>query len=72
MANTLVLLAKHPEISDKLRQDLLAMDAKSTSLHKSEYLRYVIEESKRLLPVAATGVFRKTGRAFTFTQDGSS
>ena len=61
MANTLVLLAKHPDVSDKLRKDLLAMDAKGESLRKSEYLRCVIEECTRMLPMVAQGVIKKTG-----------
>ncbi len=64
LSNTLILLAKHPRVADKLQKELLSMEPDQRS--KSKYLKCVIEESKRLLPVAAMGSIRVTGRDFTF------
>lgn len=64
LSTILVLLAKHPRVSEKLRQELMTMD--STDWSKSDYLKCVINESKRLLPVAAIGSIRTTSRDFVF------
>lgn len=69
LASTLILLAKHPKVSKKLRRELLSMDSSKRS-SRSGYLSYVIRESKRLIPVSAIGSTRTTGRDFT-CMDGS-
>ena len=60
ISTTLVLLAKHPRIQDKLRSSLLSVDSNSRS--KCEFMRHVITESNRLLPVTALGSVREVGR----------
>lgn len=60
MSTTLVLLAKHPEIANKLQRELLSLEL-SQRAH-SQYLKNVISESQRLLPVAPGGSARITGR----------
>ena len=60
LGNTLVLLAKHPEIQAKLRSELCGMDAEQRP--KSEYMKHVIAESNRLLPVVPLGSVRQVGR----------
>jgi len=55
-----MLLAQHPDVGTKLRQELATMDAANWS--KSDYLRCVITESKRFLPVTALGSTRIIGR----------
>ena len=49
LATTLVLLAKHPEVADKVYQE----QAKVGRTQISEYLACVIKESRRFLPPAA-------------------
>ena len=60
LSSILMLLAQHPDVGTKLRQELATMDAANWS--KSDYLRCVITESKRFLPVAALGSTRIIGR----------
>jgi cytochrome P450 len=60
LGTTLMMLAKHPKVSEKLTAELLSMDVANRS--RSEYLRAVITESQRLLPVAAMGSIRQVGR----------
>jgi cytochrome P450 len=60
LSTTLILLAKHPQYAKKLREEL----AKSKSPGDCEYLKFVLKESSRLLPVAAMGSVRLTGRDF--------
>lgn len=60
MSTTLILLAKHPAVSHKLREELKSLEA--SNWPRSQYLRNVITESQRLLPVVATGSVRVTGR----------
>ncbi len=67
LSNTLILLAKHPRVAEKLQKELLSMEPVQRS--KSKYLKCVIEESKRLLPVVALGSIRVTGRDFTFNNN---
>ena len=57
-----MLLAKHPNVQDKLRSEILAMDIDKRS--KCSYMKDVITESNRLLPVTGLGPFRTTGRDF--------
>lgn len=68
ISSILVLLAKHPEVADKLRIELARLDSSEWS--KSDYLRFVISESSRLVPVAAMGSVRTAGRDFSF-KDGA-
>ena len=63
LSSTLMLLAQHPNVAKKLQQELATMDAVNWS--KSEYLRCVIYESRRLLPVVALGSPRVVGRDFS-------
>jgi len=60
LGHTLVLLAKHNKVQDKLRVDLLNMDSAIRS--KSVYMRHVVTESNRLLPVIPLGSARVVGR----------
>jgi len=62
ISSTLILLAKHPHVAEKLRKELLQMEPEDWS--KSPYLRCVLQESKRLLPVAALGGGRTTSKDF--------
>lgn len=65
LSNTLILLAKHPEKAEKLREDIISSASQEKSQSpgvNSKYLKYVIQESSRLMPVAATGVLRTTGK----------
>uniref|UniRef100_A0A6S8YL43 Cytochrome P450 n=2 Tax=Chaetoceros debilis TaxID=122233 RepID=A0A6S8YL43_9STRA len=68
LSSTLILLAKHPEVQRKLQRELLTLEPVERS--KSKYLKCVINESMRLLPVAATGSYRKASRDFTFPDEG--
>ena len=56
----MVLLTKHPQYAKKLRAEL----AKSKSPADCEYLKFVLRESSRILPVAAFGSIRIAGRDF--------
>ena len=60
LGTAIILLAKHPKVSEKLHAELLSMDVANRS--RSGYLRDVITESNRLLPVAAMGSTRQVGR----------
>jgi cytochrome P450 family 4 len=63
LASTLMLLAKHPNVQDKLRSEILAtndIDERS----KCNYMKDVITESNRLIPVSGLGAVRTTGRDF--------
>lgn len=60
LSTTLILLAKHPSISEKLREELLSLEPSNWS--RSQYLKNVITESQRLLPVVVNGPIRVTGR----------
>ena len=60
LSTTIILLAKHPKVSQKLRQELSSMEAPKRP--QSQYLKNVIKESKRLIPVAAFVSVRQTGR----------
>ncbi len=64
LSSTLILLAKHPRVAEKLRKELLSMEPDQRS--KSKYLKCVIDESKRVLPVSAMVSTRVTGRDFIF------
>ena len=57
-----MLLAKHPNVQDKLRSEILAMDIDKRS--KCSYMKAVIKESNRLLPISGVGFVRTTGRDF--------
>jgi cytochrome P450 len=57
-----LLLAKHPTVQDKLRCNLLKLDDDKRS--KCEYIRSVVKESNRLVPVAAAGPVRVPGKDF--------
>ncbi len=64
LANVVVLLAKHPRVAKKLQQELSSMEPDQRS--KSKYLRCVINEAQRVLPITASGSARVTGRDFEF------
>lgn len=59
LSNTLVLVAKHPEVQTKIHESMVGADSAMT-----DYLRFVKTESQRLLPVTAMGSVRETGRDF--------
>ena len=65
LSNALILLAKHPQVQEKLRQETKGVD----NPHLTDYFQWVIKEANRLVPVAALGSIRVTGRNYT-TQDG--
>jgi cytochrome P450 len=67
LSHTLVLLAKHTKIQDKLRDDLLCTDSAIRS--KSVYMRNVVTESNRLLPASPMGSLRQVGRNITCKDD---
>ena len=60
LSTTLILLAKHPLVSEKLLRELLSLEAYNWP--RSQYLKNVISESQRLLPVVVNGPIRVTGR----------
>uniref|UniRef100_A0A7R9WVQ4 Cytochrome P450 n=1 Tax=Craspedostauros australis TaxID=1486917 RepID=A0A7R9WVQ4_9STRA len=60
LANTLVLLAKHPEEMKRLQQSLLQDDPAQSNDH----LKRVITESQRVIPVGAMGSVRLINRDF--------
>jgi len=62
LASTLVLLAKHKRVAERLRDELKR--SPSDEWQNVEYMKCVIKESMRLLPVAAAVVARSTGRDF--------
>jgi len=68
LANTIVLLAKHPLEASKLRSEFVN-GSSSESWSKSDYLDSIIKESSRMLPVGALGSIRTTGRTFTSKKD---
>ena len=68
LSTTLMLLAKHPHVTEKLRRELLSMDESKRS-SRSGYLHNVIRESKRIYPVAALGAARVTGRELSLKDD---
>ncbi len=64
LANAVVLLAKHPRVAEKLQQELSSMEFDQRS--RSKYLRCVVNEAQRILPITASGSARVTGRDFDF------
>ena len=64
IGTTLLLLAKHPEICEKLRAELLSME--ECDRNNCKYLKDVIMESTRLIPVSGFTPMRQTGRDFYF------
>jgi cytochrome P450 len=56
----MILLTKHPQYAKKLREEL----AKSKSPADCEYLKFVLKESSRILPVGVLGSIRLAGRDF--------
>lgn len=71
LAWTLIEIAKHPEIYDKIKVEINSIaktDQKITSQQISEmtYLDNVIKESMRLWPVAALGSLREASEDITF------
>jgi cytochrome P450 len=60
LSNTLVLMAKHPEFAEKLVKDL-----QENGMDKAAYTKCIIQESMRMMPVAATGSVRTTGRDYS-------
>lgn len=65
LSTTLILLAKYPKVAEKLRRELSSMDESKRS-SRSGYLHNVVRESKRIIPVAALGSIRTTGRDLSF------
>jgi len=68
LASALVLLAKYPEEAEKLKEDLLSsgMSEDKAPATRSKYLKSVIQECTRIMPVGASGSIRVTGKEFTF------
>ncbi len=66
IASILMMLSKHPQVADKLRKELAGLDEAEWS--KSVYLRCIIREGIRVVPVAATGSSRTIGKEFVFRQ----
>ena len=65
LGTTLVLLGKHPKVAEKLRHELSSMGESKRS-SRSGYFHNVVRESKRIVPVAALGSIRITGRDLSF------
>jgi cytochrome P450 len=61
----MVLLAKHPRVQTKLREELKKYPKERPE--NIEYFNCVVKECNRILPVAAMVSSRKTGRDFEFT-----
>mmetsp|Transcript_24919 Transcript_24919/g.59169 ORF Transcript_24919/g.59169 Transcript_24919/m.59169 type:complete len:418 (-) Transcript_24919:608-1861(-) len=66
LANLSVLVAKHHNVQDKLRQEL----AKTQSSQDCDYFKKVVKETLRVVPTAAGGSIRVTGRDFHVKQTG--
>lgn len=67
LSSTMILLAKNPHVAEKLRSELATMDSSNWS--NSEYLRCIIKESSRLIPVGPL-ISRIAGKDIYF-KDGS-
>jgi len=65
LANTLILMAKHPEFAAKLQSDV-----KKYGVDVSSYAKCVKQESARVMPVSAAGTIRCIVKDFKF-KDGS-
>jgi len=61
LANIATLLAKHSAVQRKLRDELLKTTGK---LEGCEYFKHVVKEGMRVMPVAAGGGGRVTGRDY--------
>ena len=70
LGTTLMLLAKYPDVAEKLRRELLSLEKSSSKSSRSGYLHNVIQESQRFIPAGAFGSARVLGRDFSF-KDGS-
>jgi len=68
LATTLVLLAKHKSIAEKLRAELDQVTA-TEEWPNVEYFKCVIKESMRLLPVTPIGSARQTGRDHVYQEE---
>lgn len=66
LANMAVLVSKNPNIQDKLRKEL----SKVSSPEGCDYFKNVVKESSRVMPTAAGGSLRVTGRDFTIKETG--
>lgn len=69
LASTLILLSKHPQEAEKLKNDICSAQMANESKVPgtgSEYLKHVIQESHRLVPTVASGVFRLTAKELVF------
>jgi len=62
LANTLTLLAKHPQVQSKLQEELL--QTTGVAAEECEYFKHVMKESMRVMPVAAGGSGRVTGQDY--------
>ena len=64
LSNIIVLLAEHPHVQSKLRDELVKYpDQKPETI---DYLNCVVKECSRILPTAAFTSSRQTGRDFEF------
>jgi cytochrome P450 len=62
LSNTMVFLAKHQAVQEKLRRELAnAGDKRPKDV---PYFGCVVKESNRKLPVASMNPWRQAGRAF--------
>ena len=71
LGNALVLLAKHPHVQTKLRNELAAASANGCGEppERAPYFQHFLRELARFMPVAAMGSIRTTGRDLT-SKDG--
>jgi cytochrome P450 len=67
LANITVLVAKHPEVQKKLRKEIV----EASSTDDCDYFKKVIKETMRVMPTAAGGSIRVTGRDFFVKDDGT-
>ena len=64
LSTTLVLLAMHPDIQSKVRRAQFELPKEERTKVTSEYLKCVLKESRRFLPVVAMGASRQLPVAF--------
>lgn len=62
LSSALIFLAKNPRVTKKLRKELMEMH--QADWPKSPYLRCILRESLRLVPVLASGSVRRTSKEF--------
>ena len=65
-----VLVAKNRQVQDKLRREIAASSSSPASVVNNDYFKKVIKETQRVMPTAAGGSIRITGRDFQIEETG--